>query len=222
MAALTSALAVKPTAGAFQTALDRRTCGGETSRGVLCVARASARARGALAGVSRPGRVVFSEERSRSAWGLGIRASARPRDVVSSDVDAWRGEAQRCSAAAAASEGDASGEVRTPRAHRDATPSRSLPPPIHPIHEILALAVFRDVPPATCRRGEGLARFFFFSAVARVASARLASCPRFVSSSRRPRDRVGTDLAPSSSSSPRTAHPARRAPRRRARRSRRW
>ena len=132
MAALTSALAVKPTAGAFQTALDRRTCGGETSRGVLCVARASARARGALAGVSRPGRVVFSEERSRSAWGLGIRASARPRDVVSSDVGAWRGEAQRCSAAAAASEGDASGEVRTPRAHRDATPSRSLLPPPHP------------------------------------------------------------------------------------------
>jgi hypothetical protein len=120
MAALTSALAVTHTAGAFQTALNRRACGGETSRGVVCVARASARAQSALAGVSRPGRVVFSERR-----GVGIRATARPRDAFSSDAGAWRGEAQRCDAAAAASEGDASGEVRTPHAHRDATPGRS-------------------------------------------------------------------------------------------------
>ena len=76
MAALTSALAVTHTAGAFQTALDRRQCGGETSRGVVCVARASARAQSALAGVSRPGRVVFP--RSWNAGGGG-GGSARPR-----------------------------------------------------------------------------------------------------------------------------------------------
>jgi hypothetical protein len=123
MAALTSALAVTHTAGAFQTALNRRACGGETSRGVVCVARASARAQSALAGVSRPGRVVFSERRE----GVGIRATARPRDAFSSDAGAWRGEAQRCDAAAAASEGDASGEVRSSHAHRYATPGRRYP-----------------------------------------------------------------------------------------------
>ena len=120
MAALTSALAVTHTAGAFQTALNRRACGGETSRGVVCVARASARAQSALAGVSRPGRVVFSER--RNAGGVGIRETARPRDAFSSDAGACRGEAQRCDATAAASEGDASGEVRSSHAHRDATP----------------------------------------------------------------------------------------------------
>jgi hypothetical protein len=125
MAALTSALAVTHTAGAFQTALNRRGCGGETSRGVVCVARASARAQSALAGVSRPGRVVFSERRNAKV--VGIRATARPRDAFSSDAGAWRGEAQRCDAAAAASEGDASGEVRSSHAHRYATPGRRYP-----------------------------------------------------------------------------------------------
>ena len=123
MAALTSALAVTHTAGAFQTALDRRQCGGETSRGVVCVARASARAQSALAGVSRPGRVVFP--RSWNAGGLGFCAPAPRAGVARERVPRWRGEAQRCDAAAAASEGDASGEVRTPHAHRDATPGRS-------------------------------------------------------------------------------------------------
>ena len=147
MAALTSALAVTHTAGAFQTALDRRQCGGETSRGVVCVARASARAQSALAGVSRPGRVVFSER--RNAEGVGIRATARPRDAFSSDAGAWRGEAQRCDAAAAASEGDASGEVRSSHAHRYATHPPSLPS----IHPGIALAfLFPVLLAATARR----------------------------------------------------------------------
>jgi hypothetical protein len=76
MAALTSALAVTHTAGAFQTALNRRACGGETSRGVVCVARASARAQSALAGVSRPGRVVFSERRNAEGGDPRDRATA--------------------------------------------------------------------------------------------------------------------------------------------------
>ena len=189
-----------------------------------CASRAPPRAPGARLRASHvPVGLCFrrSAPEARGGWG-----SARPRDLGTwSRATSALGAARRSDAVLPRPRVRETLPERYARLARTETPLRAVhyyPPPIHPIHEILALAVFRDVPPATCRRGEGLARFFFFSAVARVASARLASCPRFVSSSRRPRDRVGTDLAPSSSSSPRTAHPARRAPRRRARRSRRW
>ena len=96
--------------------------GGETSRGVVRAARASARAQRALAGVSRPGTTSM---RTRGTRGLGSARARATADSFSSD--AARGAARRSTrcAAAAASEGDASGEVRTPHAHRDATPGRS-------------------------------------------------------------------------------------------------
>ena len=81
-------------------------------RGVVCVARARARARSRA---SRVGRVVFPRSRNAGAGVLRARATA---GHFSSDAGAWRGEAQRCDAAAA---GRRRSRVRTPHAHRDAT-----------------------------------------------------------------------------------------------------